>query len=78
MFTDKLPNTRGLGRDQIIQDVNAGHAILKAQGKASAGGTVRRKGGVRRRGAYGGLAFAATACSRGFPRCGRRTLVSRC
>ena len=67
VFTDKLPNTRGLGRGQIDQDLKDSRAIQKAQGQASAVGTAPHMGGARGRGAYGGPAFRGHGAVVGFP-----------
>ena len=66
VFTDKLPNTRGLARGQIDQDLKDGRAIPKEQGQASTVGTAPHKGGVRGRGVYGGPAFGGHGAIAGF------------
>ena len=54
VFTDKLPNSRGLARAQIDQDLKDGRAIQKALGVGStAGKAAPHTGASRGRGAYG-------------------------
>ena len=57
VFTDKLPNSRGLARAQIDQDLKDGRAIQKALGVGStAGKAAPHTGASRGRGAYGASA----------------------
>ena len=66
VFTDKLPNTRGLARGLINRDLKDGRAIQTAQGPVSAAGTAPHKGSVRGRGAYSGPALRGHSVVAGF------------
>ena len=65
VFTDKLPNTRGLSKDQIERDLKDARAIQKAQSPGSKAGTAPFTGGARGRGAYGASAPSSYPASRG-------------
>ena len=55
-FTDKLPNTRGLTKSQIDQNLENRCVIQKAQGSESTVGKAPAKGDARGRGYYGASA----------------------
>ena len=66
VLTDKLPNTSGLARGQIDQDLKGSRAIQKAQGPVSAAGTAQHEGGVRGHGTHGASAPRGYGAVAGF------------
>ena len=67
VFTDNLPNTRGLSKDQIGRDLKDARAIQKAQRPGSKIGAAPSTGGTRRARFRGAPAFRGHATSSGGP-----------